>query len=125
MSSYFGFRVVSGRVGSVIGSSSVGSFRVSDHIRLGRVGYRVIYCQIISGFESYQTRLDQIGSDFTIYVSDLVRSNESDQIEFLSEVYLSHARFTLISIELNYFIFISSIYCHIYNKFHLKDMLNY
>jgi hypothetical protein len=54
-------------------------------------------------FESYRTRLDQIGLDFTIFVSDLVRSNESDQIEFLSDTYLSHAGFTLISIELNSF----------------------
>jgi hypothetical protein len=42
-------------------------------------------------------------------VSDLVRSNESDQIEFLSDTYLSHAGFTLISIELNSFVFISSM----------------
>jgi hypothetical protein len=63
----------------------------------------------MSDFESYQTRLDQIGLDFTIYVSDLVRSNESDQIEFLSDAYLGHACFILISIELNFFVFISSI----------------
>jgi hypothetical protein len=42
-------------------------------------------------------------------VSDLIRSNESDQTEFLSDAYLSHASFTLISIELNSFVFISSI----------------
>jgi hypothetical protein len=42
-------------------------------------------------------------------VSDLIRSNESDQTEFLSDAYLSHAGFTLISIELNSFVFISSI----------------
>jgi hypothetical protein len=42
-------------------------------------------------------------------VSDLVRSDELDQIEFLSDAYLSHACFILISIELNSFVFISSI----------------
>jgi hypothetical protein len=42
VSDHFGFRVVSGRVGSVIGSSSFGSFRVLGRIRSGRVGYRVI-----------------------------------------------------------------------------------
>jgi hypothetical protein len=39
-------------------------------------------------------------------VSDLVRSDESDQIEFLSNACLSHVGFTLISIELNSFLFI-------------------
>jgi hypothetical protein len=39
-------------------------------------------------------------------VSDLVRSDESDQIEFLSNACLSHVGFTLISIELNSFVFI-------------------
>jgi hypothetical protein len=53
--------------------------------------------------------LDQIGLDFTMYVSDLVKSNESYQIKFLSDAYLSYAGFTLISIELNSFVFISSI----------------
>jgi hypothetical protein len=42
MSGHFGFRVVSDRVGSVIGSSSVELFWVSDHLKSGRVGYRVI-----------------------------------------------------------------------------------
>jgi hypothetical protein len=58
MSDHFGFRVISGWVGLVIGSSSVGlfgfrvvsvrvgsvigSFRVSDRIRSDRIGYRVI-----------------------------------------------------------------------------------
>jgi hypothetical protein len=79
VSGYFGFRVVSGRVGSGIGSSSiesfqisgrirsgigsssVGSFRVSGHIRSGRVGHRVVQCQIISGYGSYQVRTGQMG----------------------------------------------------------------
>jgi hypothetical protein len=39
-------------------------------------------------------------------VSDLVISDESYQIKYLSDVYLSHACFTLISIELNSFVFI-------------------
>jgi hypothetical protein len=85
-------------------------------------------CWIILDFEPYQTRLDYIGLDFIIYVSDLVRSNESDQIEFLSDAYLSHTDFTLISIELNSFVFISSILnlsSFIQYKFHFKDMLNY
>jgi hypothetical protein len=72
--------------------------------------------------------LDQIELDFIIYVSDLVKSNESDQIEFLSDAYLSHVGFTLILIELNSFVFISSILNSlpsIQYKFHLKDMLNY
>jgi hypothetical protein len=42
-------------------------------------------------------------------VSDLVRSDESDQIEFLSDVCLSNEGFILISIELIFFIFISSV----------------
>jgi hypothetical protein len=42
VSGYFGFWVVSGRVRSVIGSSSVGSFQISDRIMSGQVGYRVI-----------------------------------------------------------------------------------
>jgi hypothetical protein len=61
-------------------------------------------------------------------VSDLVRSDESDKIDFLSDAYLSHIGFTLISIELNSFVFISSILnslSSIQYKFHLKDMLNY
>jgi hypothetical protein len=100
VSGHFGFRIVSGQVGLVIGSSSVGLFRILNHI----------------------------GLDFAIYVSDLVRSNESDQIEFLSDAYLSHACFTLISIELNSFVFIFSILnssSSIQYKFHLKYMLNY
>jgi hypothetical protein len=70
--------------------------------------------------------LDQIGSDFTIYVSDLVRSNESDHIKFLSDAYLSHVGFTLISIELNFFVFILSILnssSSIQYKFHLIDII--
>jgi hypothetical protein len=61
-------------------------------------------------------------------VYDLVRSNESDQIEFLSDAYLSHVGFTLISIELNSFVFISLILnsaSSIQYKFHLKDILNH
>jgi hypothetical protein len=80
------------------------------------------------GFESYRTRSERIGSYFTIYVSDLVRSDDSDQIEFLTEACLSHAYFTLILIELNSFVFISSILnfsSSIQYKFHLKNMLNY
>jgi hypothetical protein len=92
VSSHFGFRVVSDQVGLVIGSSSVGSFQVLNHIRLDQIGS------------------NQIRSDFTIYVSDLVRSDELDQIEFLSDACLSHVYFILISIELNYFVFISSIF---------------
>jgi hypothetical protein len=42
VSDHFGFRIVSDRVGSVIGSSSVGSFWILGRIRSGRVGYRVI-----------------------------------------------------------------------------------
>jgi hypothetical protein len=42
MSDHFGFWVVSGQVGSVIGSFNVGLFWVSDRLRSGRVGYRVI-----------------------------------------------------------------------------------
>jgi hypothetical protein len=104
VSGNFGFRIVSGQVELVIGSSSVGSFWILNHIRL-----------------------DRIGSDFTIYVSDLVSSDESDQIEFVSDACLSHACFILISIELNSFIFLSSILnslSSIQYKFHLKDMLN-
>jgi hypothetical protein len=84
--------LVSGHFGLVIRSSSVGSFQILNHIRL-----------------------DRIGSDFTIYVSDLVRLDESDQIEFLNDTCLSYAGFTLISIELNYFVFISSILRQPYN----------
>jgi hypothetical protein len=40
-------------------------------------------------------------------VSDLVRSDESDQIEFLSDTYLSHKCFIIILIELNSFGFLS------------------
>jgi hypothetical protein len=36
-------------------------------------------------------------------VSDLIRSDKSDQIEFLSDAYLSRTSFTLISIELKLF----------------------
>jgi hypothetical protein len=100
LSGHFGFQIVSGQVELVIGSSSVRLFWVLNHI----------------------------GLDFTIYVSDLVKSNESYQIEFISDAYLSHVGFTLISIELNYFVFISSILnlsSSIQYKFHLKDMLNY
>jgi hypothetical protein len=42
ISGHFGFRIVSGRVGSVIGSSSVRLVWVSGRLRLGRVSYRVI-----------------------------------------------------------------------------------
>jgi hypothetical protein len=45
VSGYFGFKVISGRVGSDIGSS------VFDHF-----GFRVVQCWIISGFESYRVR---------------------------------------------------------------------
>jgi hypothetical protein len=57
----FRFLVVSGWVWSGIGSSSIGSFRVSGHIRSGRVGYPVVQCRIISGYESYQIRADRVG----------------------------------------------------------------
>jgi hypothetical protein len=105
VSGHFGFQIISGQVGLVIGSSSVGLFRILNHIGL-----------------------DWIRSNFTIYVSNLVRSNETDQIEFLSDTYLSHAGFTVILIKLNSFVFISSILnstSSILYKFHLKDMLNY
>jgi hypothetical protein len=107
VSGYFEFRIVSGRVGSAIGLSSVGLFRVLNHIGLNWI------------------KSDQ---DFTIYVSDLVRPNESYQIEFLNDTYLSHVGFTLISIELNSFVYIFLILnssSSIQYKFHLKDMLNY
>jgi hypothetical protein len=100
VSGHFGFRIVSGQVGLVIRSSSIRLFWILNHI----------------------------GLDFTIYVFDLVKSNESDPIEFLCDAYLSHVDFTLISIELNSFVFISSILnssSSIQYKFHLKDMLNY
>jgi hypothetical protein len=42
VSGHFRFRVVSGHVGSVIGSYSVGSFWISGRVRSGQVGYRVI-----------------------------------------------------------------------------------
>jgi hypothetical protein len=129
MSGHFGFQVVSGRVGSVIRSSSVGLFWVSGRVGSGRLSGHLVLSHfrfwIVSGqvglvmgsssvgsfriFESYRTRFDWIRSDFIIYVSDLVRWNESNQIEFLSDAYLSNAGFTLISIELNSFVFISSI----------------
>jgi hypothetical protein len=74
VSGHFGFRVVLGRVGSdirsssigsfrvsgrirsSIGSSSVGSFQVSDRIRSCRVEYRVVQCRDISGYGSYKVR---------------------------------------------------------------------
>jgi hypothetical protein len=43
------------QVGSGIGSSSIGSFRVSARIRSGWVGYRVIL-----GFGSYQVRAGRV-----------------------------------------------------------------
>jgi hypothetical protein len=85
-------------------------------------------CQIISSFELYRTRSDRIGSDFTICISILVMSDESNHIKFLSDACLSHVRFTLISIELNFFVFIFSIInssSSIQYKFYLNDMLNY
>jgi hypothetical protein len=94
----------------VIRSSSVRSFHILNHIGLDWIGS------------------DRTGSDFTIYVFDLVRSDESDHIKFLSDVYLSHVCFTLISIELNSIVFIFSILnssSSIQHKFYLKDMLNY
>jgi hypothetical protein len=83
VSGHFGFRIVSSQVGLVIGSFSVGLFQILNHIGLDWI------------------RSNQISQ----FVSDLVKSNESDQIEFLSNVYLSHVGFTLISIELNFFVF--------------------
>jgi hypothetical protein len=58
-------------------------------------------------------------------VSDLVKPNELDQIEFLSDACLSHTGFTLISVELNSFIFISSIFnfsSFIQYKFYLNNI---
>jgi hypothetical protein len=58
-------------------------------------------------------------------VSDLIRPDESDKIEFLNDACLSHAGFTLISIELNSFVFISSILnssSSIQYKFYLNDI---
>jgi hypothetical protein len=42
VSGHFRFRVISGRVGSVIRSSNVRSFQISGYIKSGWVGYRVI-----------------------------------------------------------------------------------
>jgi hypothetical protein len=101
----FGFHVVSGQVGLVIRSSSVRSFQILNHIRL-----------------------DRIRSDFVIYVSNLVRPDESDKIKFLNDACLNHGGFTLISIELNSFVFTSSILnssSSIQYKFYLNDMLSY
>jgi hypothetical protein len=42
ISGHFKFQVVSARVGPVIGSSSVGSSRVSSHNRSSQINYRVI-----------------------------------------------------------------------------------
>jgi hypothetical protein len=106
VSGHFGFRIVSGQVRLVIGSFSVGLFQILNHI------------------EQDWIRSNQISPS----VSDLVRSNDSNQLEFLSDAYLSHVSFTLISIELNSFVFISSILnssLSIQYKFYLKDMLNY
>jgi hypothetical protein len=50
-------------------------------------------------------------------------SDESDQIKFLSDACLSHAGFTLISIELNFFVLITSILnssSSIQYKFHFE-----
>jgi hypothetical protein len=128
--------IKSGRVRSVIESSSVGSYQVGSGRLSGHFRFRVISSHIglvIGSFivRSFQIlnhiRLDRIGSYFTIYVSDLFRSDESYQIEFLSDACLSHVDFTLISIKLNSFEFISSILnlsSSIQYKFHLKDMLN-
>jgi hypothetical protein len=86
VSGHFGFRVISGRVGSGIRSFSVGSFRVrvvSNRVRSGigsssfgsfrvssrnriksdRVGYQIVQCQIILNFKSYQVRTDR--TDFS------------------------------------------------------------
>jgi hypothetical protein len=46
VSGHFRFQVVLCQVGSVIRSSSVGSFRISDHIRLGRIGYRSFHIRL-------------------------------------------------------------------------------
>jgi hypothetical protein len=54
LSGHFEFLSLSSHVRSVIGSYSVESFLVSGYIRLGQVGYRVIYYWFILGFESYQ-----------------------------------------------------------------------
>jgi hypothetical protein len=76
VSSHFRFRVVSGRVGLVIGSSSVGLFHISNHIRSGRLsghfGFRIVSGQVrlVIGSSSVGSfwilnhiRLDWIGSD--------------------------------------------------------------
>jgi hypothetical protein len=105
-SDHFGFQIISGQVGLVIESSSVDSFQILNHIRLDRI------------------RSNQISPS----VSDLIMPDKSDQIEFLNDVCLSHVGFTLISIELNSFVFISSILnssSSIQYKFYLNDMLSY
>jgi hypothetical protein len=74
VSDHFEFRVISGWVG--IGSSSVGSIRVLDRIRLDQVGYRVILCWVISGFGSYQVGLGIRSSlSVSFRVSDHIRSD--------------------------------------------------
>jgi hypothetical protein len=55
---------------------------------------------------------------------DLIRSDELDHIEFLSDACLSHTDFTLISIKLNSFVFIPSTLdssSSIQYKFHELD----
>jgi hypothetical protein len=69
VSGHFRFWVVLGRVGSGIGSSSVGSFRVSGRIRSGRVSDYLIS-------DHFESRVvsDRIGSDIEL------SSVESDRI---------------------------------------------
>jgi hypothetical protein len=75
----FTIGVISGRIGSDIRSSSVGSFLVLDHIRSGirsfsvwsfRVSGRIrsgqVGYQVISGFESYQVGLGRV-SDYLVF----------------------------------------------------------
>jgi hypothetical protein len=44
VSGHFEFRILSGRVESVLGSSSIGSFRVSGRIKSGQVSGHLISC---------------------------------------------------------------------------------
>jgi hypothetical protein len=62
VSSRFRFRVVSGWVGSVIGSSNVGSFRISGHLMSGHFKFRVVSGQAGSVIGSSSVGSSQVGS---------------------------------------------------------------
>jgi hypothetical protein len=90
VSGHFGFWVISDWVRSVIGSSSVVSFQVLSHIMSGRVSGHLVSVH----FELYQTGSDQIRFLY-FYVSDLVKSDELDPIEFISDTCIESCRFHL------------------------------